>query len=169
MNDLTRNGQSGRKGILRQLADLDDLPTGELKSRWRALYGKDPPRFNRQFLIKRLAYRIQELAYGGLSDELRGRMDRLLDDEGYNEIGVKTGKRKPNSDKPIPGTLLIREWDGERHQVNVQQDGFEYRGMPYRSLSAVARKITGTRWNGPAFFGLRRPGTNTVTERHAST
>jgi len=168
MDDRTRNGQPGRNGILRQLAELDDLPTDELKSRWRTLYGKEPPRFNRQFLIKRLAYRIQELAYGGLPGELRGRMDRLLDDEGYNEIGVKTGKRKPNMDKPIPGTLLIREWDGERHQVTVLSDGFEYRGMPYRSLSAIARKITGTRWNGPAFFGLRRRSAGTVTERHAS-
>jgi len=168
MDDPTRNGQSGRNGILRQLAELDDLPTDELKARWRALYGKEPPRFNRQFLIKRLAYRIQELAYGGLSDDLRERMDQILDDEGYNEIGVKTGKRKPKSDKPIPGTLLIREWDGERHQVTVLPDGFEYRGMPYRSLSAIARKITGTRWNGPAFFGLRRRSVNSLTEHHAS-
>ena len=169
MNDATNTEHPGKNGIRRQLADLDDLPTGELKARWLALYGKEPPRFNRQFLIKRLSYRIQELAYGGLPNELRGRMNQLLDDEGYNEIGVKTGKRKPNMDKPIPGTLLIREWDGERHEVTVREDCFEYRGMPYRSLSAVARKITGTRWNGPAFFGLRRPATNTMTEHHAST
>ena len=155
MND--GNGK-GRNSILRQLAELDDLPTDELKARWRALYGKEPPRFNRQFLIKRLAYRIQELAYGGMPDELRDRMDRLLDAEGYNELGIKVRERKPVDDKPIPGTLLIREWNGERHEVTVRTDCFEYRGMPYRSLSAIARKVTGTRWNGPAWFGLRKAG-----------
>lgn len=152
------SNNSGRQGILRQLAELDSLPTEELKARWRALYGKEPPRFNRQFLVKRLAYRIQELAYGGMPDELRNRMDRLLEAEGYNELGVKVRERKPVDDKPIPGTLLIREWKGERHEVTVRTDCFEHRGMPYRSLSAVARRITGVRWNGPAFFGLRKPG-----------
>ena len=156
MND--RSSKNGRQGILRQLAELDDLPTEELKARWRALYGKEPPRFNRQFLIKRLAYRIQELAYGGMPDELRNRMDRLLEAEGYNELGVKVRDRKPATDRPIPGTMFIREWEEERHEVTVREDCFEYQGMPGRSLSAIARKITGTRWNGPAFFGLRKAG-----------
>ncbi len=143
--------------ILAQLAELDDLPTQELKSRWKTLYGSEPPRFNRQFLIKRLAHRIQELAHGGLDDGARRRMNRLLDAEGYDELGVKS---RPKTGKPgdtlLPGTLLVREWNGERHEVIVLEDGgFAYRGMPYRSLSAVARAITGTQWNGPAFFGLR--------------
>lgn len=153
------NGSNGRQGILRQLAELDRLPTDELKARWRALYGTDPPRFNRQFLVKRLAYRIQEIAYGGLPDEVSARLNELLDEEGYNEIGVKAPGRKPGkrnaTGHPVPGTVLIREWDGERHEVTALTNGFEYRGIPYRSLSAVARKITGTRWNGPLFFGLR--------------
>lgn len=148
-----------RAGVLRQLAELEDLPTDVLKERWRALYGKEPPRFNRQFLIKRLAYRIQEIAYGGLRESDRVRMDQILDQQGYNEIGVKLGRGKAGMvDRPIPGTLLVREWQGAKHEVTVMPDCFEYRGKPFRSLSAVARAITGTAWNGLVFFGLRTPG-----------
>ena len=154
-----RNGSNGRQGILRQLAELDSLPTDELKARWRALHGTDPPRFNRQFLIKRLAYRIQEIAYGGLPDEVSARLNALLEEEGYDEIAIKILGRKParrnSNSHPVSGTVLIREWNGERHEVTALQKGFEYRGIPYRSLSAVARKITRTQWNGPLFFGLR--------------
>jgi hypothetical protein len=145
--------------ILRQLAELDDLPTAELKERWRILYAKEPPRFNRQFLIKRLAYRIQEIAHGGVTDELRDRMDQVLDENGYNELGVKLGGGSAGTvDRPVAGTVLTREYGGEKHEVVVLAKGFEYRGKPYRSLSAIARAITGTRWNGLIFFGLRRPG-----------
>ena len=117
-----------------------------------------PKRFNRQFLIKRLAYRIQELAYGGLQGETLDRMRRVLQEEGYNALGVKTGRRSvQGSEKRLtPGTVLVREYEGELHHANVVADGFEYRGLPFKSLSAVARKITGTRWNGPRFFGLRK-------------
>ena len=164
--ELRRRGEAmndgdgkGRTGILRQLAELDTLPTDTLKNRWRALHGTDPPRFNRQFLVKRLAYRIQEIAYGGLPDAARARLNELLGEEGYDAIGVKVADRRPHNrnskDHPVPGTVMIREWDGERHEVTALRKGFEYRGIPYRSLSAVARKITGTQWNGPLFFGLR--------------
>ena len=161
MRDGNGGGPQGKKCVLQQLAELDTLPTDELKARWRTLHGTDPPRFNRQFLVKRLAYRIQEVAYGGLPDEVTARLNELLDEEGYDEIGVKIPGGKPTkrspTGHPVPGTVLIREWDGERHAVTALQKGFEYRGLPYRSLSAVARKITSTQWNGPLFFGLR-PG-----------
>ncbi len=156
MKQNTRN-----KTILKQLGELETLPTEELRTRWKVLYGQDPPRFNRQFLIKRLAYRIQEIAYGGLDEHTRNRMDSLLDDEGYDELGRKVRKpaRRATERAIVPGTVLVRDWKGERHETIAMEDGgFEYRGMPYRSLSAVARAITGTRWNGPAFFGLRGKG-----------
>lgn len=144
--------------ILNQLAELDGLPTEELKIRWVALYGKEPPRFNRQFLIRRLAYRIQEIAYGGLTGDDYQRMDRVLNEQGYNHLGLKLGRGKSGVvDRPIPGTRLIREWQGQKHEVTVLANGFEYRGKPYRSLTAVAQEITRTKWNGLAFFGLRRP------------
>jgi len=165
--------------ILKQLADLETMSTEDLRKLWDTLHEPQadsesemknaknmpaahrrlphPPRFNRQFLIKRLAYRIQELAYGGLREKTRRRMGRLLDDEGYDDLGVKSRPKKTKpGDTLLPGTLLVREWQGERHEVIVGEDrNFEYRGMPYRSLSAVARAITGTRWNGPKFFGCR--------------
>jgi len=138
---------------------LERLPVAELADRWRALMGTEPKRNNRRFLIKRLAYRIQELAYGGLTAQDRDRMERLLDAEGYDDQGfaVTKNRRRPvnKGGKFLPGTLLVREWAGERHEVRVLERGFEYRGLPYRSLSAIARLITGTQWNGPAFFGLR--------------
>ena len=153
-------------GVLRQIANLERMSRVDLVSRWRVLFGDDPPRSNnRQFLVKRLAYRIQELAYGGLSMGARERMDRILDENGFDENGArskKVGRKLSGSDIQITrGTILAREWKGERHEVRVIDGGFEYRGMPYRSLSAVARAITGTNWNGPLFFGLRsRAGKN---------
>ena len=160
----TKNGPGPeaerRASVLRQVAALDGLPTPDLKARWRELYGKEPPRFNRQFLIKRLAYRIQELAYGGLGEETRERLTQVLKDEGYNALGVKTGRRSvQGSEKRLtPGTVLVREWGGHVHHVNAVVGGFEYHGMFFKSLSAVARQITGTRWNGPRFFGFRKTG-----------
>ena len=144
--------------ILRQLAELETLSTQDLRVKWETLYGSHPPRFNRKFLIKRLAYRIQEIAYGGLDEVTRKRMDGLLDDEGYNKLGCKVRKpiRQAIERSIIPGTLLVRYFQEERHEVIVREKNtYEYRGKPYRSLSAIARAITGTRWNGPAFFGLR--------------
>jgi len=144
--------------VLRQVADLERMSTAELGARWRVLFGGDPPRFNRQFMLKRLAYRVQELAYGGLSMAARERMDRLLDEEGYDEIGAKVkkpGRARDAIDRHVVrGTVFVREWDGERHEVRALDEGFEYRGMPYRSLSAIARAITGTSWNGWVFFGV---------------
>jgi hypothetical protein len=159
MNQRKRKSET----VLRQLAELENLSTKDLRAKWEVLYGQSPPRFNRQFLIKRLAYRIQEIAYGGMDDFTRERMENLLNDEGYDDLGRKTKNptRRANLNAIVPGTILTREWQGERHEV-ISRDGgtFEYRGMPYRSLSAVARAITGTRWNGPAFFGLRGKNIN---------
>jgi hypothetical protein len=145
--------------VLRQLAELDRMGLEALVERWRILMGTEPRHNNRIYLVKRLAYRIQELAFGGLTQDDRERMDRVLDAEGYDELGLKREAPKRRSKgvgaRFIPGTILVREWGGDRHEVRVLESGFEYRGMPYRSLSALARLITGTSWNGPAFFGLR--------------
>ena len=143
--------------VLKQIADLERLSYSDLQERWRQLIGAEPPRYRREFMVKRLAHRLQELAHGGLSQDTRDEMDRLLDDAGYDELGARgTGpRRRPGRDFPVAGTRLVREWDGERHEVTVVRGGFEYRGRRYRSLSAIAREITGTRWNGPRFFGLR--------------
>ncbi len=139
--------------IITQVAELPTLPTPKLKAMWRELTGTEPPPYNRTFLVKRLAYRIQELAFGGLSVQAERRLDDLVDE--------LDGKKKPKAKDmtaPIVGTKLIREWQGVMQEVTALADGFEWQGRRYQSLSAVARAITGTRWNGPLFFGLRKHG-----------
>ena len=139
--------------LLTQIAGLPVLPTPRLREMWRDLTGTEPPPYNRTFLVRRLAYRLQELAFGGLSAKAERRIDDLI----YELENPK--KAKPRDlDTPIPGTKLIREWQGVMHEVTTEADGYEYQGRRFKSLSAVARAITGTRWNGPLFFGLRRSG-----------
>jgi hypothetical protein len=142
-------------GVLVRIAALKTTPIPELKQQWRDLFGKEPPPFNRRYIESRLAYRIQELAYGGLKPETLRRLQDLGEQLDGGRIDVR--KRRV-VDRPITGTRLIREWQGVEQVVTVLADGFDYQGRPFKSLSAVARAITGTRWNGPQFFGLRRAG-----------
>jgi hypothetical protein len=140
------------EGVLARLAALKTTPTPELRRQWRELFETEPPLYNRRFLESRLAYRVQELAYGGLKPETIKRLEALGEQLDGGDIAVR--KRRMD-DRPIAGTRLIREWQGIEHCVTVLQDGYEYSGRPYKSLSAVARAITGTRWNGWIFFGLK--------------
>ena len=145
------------KGTLAQIAALPSLPIAELKDMWRTYFGSAPPAYNRRYLESRLAYRLQELAYGELSEAARVRMTAILQAVGADELASPKAKPKRKRRKPdaVAGTRFVREWRGERHEVTVVADGFEYRGQRYRSLSVIARTITGTQWSGPAFFGLR--------------
>ena len=137
--------------VLAQVAALKTAPIAALKQKWRELFEREPPPYNRRFLENRLAYRIQELAYGGLKPETIERLEALAD-----EIEGKGSRRRRILERrPIAGTRLIREWKGTEHCVTVRDEDFEYQGRPYQSLSAVARAITGTRWNGLVFFGLK--------------
>ncbi|MFH1346532.1 MAG: DUF2924 domain-containing protein [Pseudomonadota bacterium] len=138
--------------VLAQLAALKDAPAPALKAKWRALFDSEPPPYNRRFLESRLAYRIQELAYGGLKKETVERL-RALGKQYSGKPGAKP--KDANRRLPIAGTQLIREWQGVEHCVTVRGDDFEYLGQPYKSLSAIAREITGVRWNGWVFFGLK--------------
>jgi len=137
-------------GVLERVAALKTMPIADLKGQWRALFEKEPPPFNRRYLESRLGYRIQELAYGGLKPETK----KFLEDLGEQ---LASGKKVTLRDehRPVSGTVLIREWQGVEHRVTVRDADFEYQGRPYKSLSAVARAITGTRWNGLVFFGLK--------------
>jgi hypothetical protein len=141
--------------VLASIAALAKMPTPALKERWRELFQSEPPAFNRQYLISRLTYRIQELAYGGLSPTAAARLDAIAADEKYVDPVVA---KKRIAEKPLNGTRLVREWQGVEHTVTVTQHGYEYLGRPFKSLSAVANAITGTRWSGPVFFGLRTAG-----------
>ncbi len=141
--------------ILHRLGTLQAAPVADLKQHWRELFGKEPPAFSRTYLQSRLAYRIQELAYRGLRPETVARLEALGEKLDGGNI---TLRRIRADDRLIAGARLVREYQGVEHVVTVLPDGFEYEGRPYRSLSAIARAITGTRWNGWTFFGLRGRG-----------
>ena len=138
--------------VLARLAALKTTPTPELKRQWRDLFETEPPPYNRRFLESRLAYRIQELAYGGLKPETIARLEALAEPFDGGDV---TKRRMRIDDRPIAGTRLIREWQRVDHCVTVRDIDYEYQGRPYKSLSAVARAIAGTRWNGWVFFGLK--------------
>ena len=136
-----------------RLSALKTTSTPDLKQQWRDLFDSEPPPFNRRYLESRLAYRIQELVYGGLKPETVKRLERL--GEGLDGGDRKKSGIRADLDRPITGTRLLREWQGVEHLVTVTADGFDWQGRPYKSLSAIARAITGTRWNGWVFFGLK--------------
>ncbi|MCA3438450.1 MAG: DUF2924 domain-containing protein [Rhodobacter sp.] len=144
-----------KQDVPARLAALPQSDIRDLKAQWRSLFGAEPPPYNRRFLERRIAYRIQELAYGGLKPETIARLEALGEQIDGGNI---TLRRIRQDQRPIAGTRLLREYQGVEHVVTVTRDGYEYQGRPYQSLSAIARAITGTRWNGWLFFGLRKAG-----------
>lgn len=138
--------------VVMQLAALKRMTVVELKAKWESLFGAPAPNNSRSYLELRLGYRIQELTLGGLSRETRRTLDLLAD-----EIEGRIGRKAiiADSRNPVVGTRLVREWDGVEHTVTVMKDGFDWQGRKFKSLSAVARAIAGTQWNGYRFFGLR--------------
>jgi hypothetical protein len=138
------------ENVIGKVAALTTLDHEKLKALWQELFDAPAPRKKRDYLIPRLAWRIQELAYGGFTSEAQDRVNRLI---------RRKEQIKPSSNRtrrPAIGTKLIREYQGVEHHVTVARNGFEYQDRTYRSLSHVAREITGTRWSGPLFFGLSR-------------
>lgn len=144
--------------VLRQVADLQNLTYEQLKDLWRTLNGSEPPAYNRRYIVSRLAYRIQEIAYGGLSEDAHEKMSAVLKRHGYDENGVpaRSGDRRVSSGRgmPVIGSKIVREWNGKRYEVIALRDGFEFEGRKYRSLTAIVKAITGTHWNGRKFFGV---------------
>jgi hypothetical protein len=132
-----------------QLAALPNLERKALQSLWQGLFARLPnPALRREVLIPILAYRLQEQEFGGLRNSLKKQLVNLAG------IGRNSGI-EPNLLRPKPGTRFVREWKGKLHEVSVLPDGYEYNDQSFGSLSEIARLITGTRWSGPAFFGLR--------------
>jgi hypothetical protein len=140
------------ESIAARVAALPKTPTPELRQMWRELFDKEPPGFSRNYLISRLSYRLQELHFGGLKPGTRARLDALAD-----ALEPKAA-RKRVANGPVVGTRLVRVFRGREYTVAVLTDGFEWEGRRYKSLSAVARAISGTRWNGLTFFGVKRHG-----------
>ncbi len=144
--------------LMTEIINLQSATLDELRQRWRRLFGGEPPNYAKRFMAERLAYRLQELRFGGLKPEIRKQMNEILSEAGYDEMGGQNHRndKKTTASKPslIAGTRLIKQWRGQRYEVTVLGNGFEWEGRPYRSLSAIAKEITGTHWNGRVFFGV---------------
>jgi hypothetical protein len=133
------------KGVERELAPLAELDRAALLEQWRMAFGRDaPPRLSRVLMEKAIAYDLQAKVFGGLPARTR----RAL------RAAAKADGRSRVNKLPSRGTRLVREWNGALHEVEVLEDGYLWRGARHRSLSAIARAITGTKWSGPRFFGL---------------
>jgi hypothetical protein len=134
------------------VSDLPSMSRQALVDAWVEVLGRPPIRgISRELLVAMIAWHLQAKQQGGLPPALQRKLDRLA-------AALDHGQpiRSPSAHRLRPGTSLERAWQGERHVVGVTEAGFAYRGDTYRSLSQIARLITGTRWNGPAFFGLRQ-------------
>jgi len=142
----------GREALAVEIAGLSKLDIDELRERWKAMFGKAPSRdISRSFATRAIAYRLQEKAFGGLKPSTQRLLAEFASD-GANESALAATPSRIVR----PGAVLVREWRGISHQVSILEKGFRFRGRHYRSLSEVAREITGTRWSGPLFFGLKR-------------
>jgi hypothetical protein len=138
-------------------ASLEDL-----RYEWRRLYRSEPPRVSRDLLLRSIAYRLQELEHGGLSKTTRRKLKTLA------KMVRTTGRVAPDPGVSLkPGARLVREWRGRTHTVTVTEDGFDYAGTSYPSLTRIAKKITGAHWSGPRFFGLVRDGRTEKDRVHA--
>src|SRR5271168_1545656 len=133
------------------LSRLPDLDLGALRQQWRALYKAEAsPHLSRELLVRAVAYRMQEIALGGLRPQPQRRLRQIA--QQFKQTGAANIPPRPELK---PGTRLVREWQGRTCEVLVLDDGFSWQGTHHRSLSALARKITGTAWSGPLFFGLK--------------
>jgi hypothetical protein len=137
-----------------EIAALPKMNLTQLQAKWRSALKQTPsPHVRKQLLVPLLAYKLQEQTYGGLKPEVKRRLRELTN--GFHRNSTKTSAQRADPLRIKPGTRLIRQWEGKTHYVTVGEAGFEYNGEHYKSLSAIARLITGTRWSGPLFFGLK--------------
>ena len=149
-NDRAR--EPGLSDVEAEIAGLFDRSTQELRLAWRKLHRTEPPfGISRDLLIRALVHQLQEQSYGGTGRALRRRLQTLTGER---------DKRGASFDPAVvlkTGTTLVRQWRGHTHAVLVRDNGFEYEGERYRSLSVIAKRITGAHWSGPRFFGLTKP------------
>ena len=143
---------SGSAAIEARLARLAETPTRDLRTEWRRQYRTEPPsKLSRDLLIRALAYKIQEQASGGPDAVLKRRLRKLAE-----QLAAGTTLSEGTGTTLKPGTRLVREWQRQTHTVTVVENGFDYEGRRFRSLSQIAKAITGVHWSGPRFFGLAK-------------
>lgn len=151
-----------KESVISRIMAIKDLPTKELIEKYTELFdGKKSPTNNRVYLWKRIAFRIQEVEYGGLSGDAKDKLQELIKEfDPINHVAkstqVETPKKKDGRDRrlPIPGTLVMKDYKGTKYEVKVLEKGFEFKNKSYKSLSAITKEITGAHWNGYLFFGL---------------
>lgn len=146
--------------VAAQVAQLPQLPMAEIRALWQRLHGGEAPNHNRQFLERRIAYRLQEVEYRKVAPDVLDRNKRRI----AKLVETGTLKKRDRDHRPAAGTLLTREYRGIAYKVVVTADGqYDFEGRLFPSLSMIAREITGTRWSGPLFFGLKAPSTPKAT------
>jgi hypothetical protein len=145
--------QQNTRAIEGKISRLRSLSLEELRSEWRRLYHGDAPKLSRDLLVLALGYRLQEIEHGGLGRATRRKLQTIA--KSLRTTG-RVGSMPSLSLKP--GARLVRQWHGRTLTVTITEDGFEYAGASYPSLSKIAKKITGAHWSGPRFFGLPRTG-----------
>jgi hypothetical protein len=142
-----------------RLAELETMNTAALQVEWRRLFRSQPPSLSRDLLMRAIGYRYQEIACGGLGKAAARRLRTIADAAEAapaDKAASSAGDDRPGTSRPVlmPGVRLVREWHGRTHSVTVTDAGFDYAGRSYRSLTEIAREITGTHWSGPRFFGI---------------
>ena len=136
-----------------EIGALADLPRADLIERWQELYRCDPPKgLSTQLMIRSMAYEMQAKRFGGLKPATVRKLRKFAG--ASNGSAEQRPSATPRTPPPDPGARLVRDWNGVTHTIDVTNDGFEWRGENYGSLSEIAREITGARWSGPRFFGL---------------
>jgi hypothetical protein len=149
---------------LSEIMELKEKSLAELKTKYKELFGQEPPSSNKVFLWRKIAYRLQELECGNVTEDTQGKIQELIKkydpvnntnirpDNGNEQIA----KNKPNRDRrlPIPGTLITKEYKGKKYELKILEKDFGYNNKIYKSLSAIAKEVTGAHWNGYLFFNL---------------
>lgn len=163
---MSRNGGNMKETIVEQIMTLKNQSLEQLKAKYEEIFkGEKPTSNNKTYLWRKIAYRIQEIELGGLSTAIHARIGELIDR--YDPVNnttlrpeeasqEETLKKRPSRDRrlPIPGTIITKEYKGKNLEIKIQEAGFEYCGKIYKTLTAIAKEVTGAHWNGYLFFNL---------------
>ena len=145
---------SEKQSVEKEVLSLGNKTLVELREMWKRLFNSNPPPHAKKILIPHIAYKLQEIAYGGLSEKSIKQIDNLADQ-------MRQGKKVRGGNGLVVGTRIIKKYQGEEHEVIVMGEKvFIYKGQPYKSLTAIANKITGTKWNGLVFWGVKNVKAN---------
>jgi Protein of unknown function (DUF2924) len=156
MQQKRRNGRTTKTSVEDEIAHLRGLELGGLRARWQSVFQRPAPaHLTRHLLFTVIAYRLQADRFGDLDHETKQVLDRTVAKEAGPAMSARLANFDQKRTELTPGTVLVREWDRQSQRVMVMADGFAWNGQTYDSLSKVAFAITGTKWNGPRFFGLR--------------